>query len=78
MESRAELRGEVSSIWLGALLVVIVTLVLGLIAIYVSRTVSAPATTPTHNISTEAGPAGISHDEQGNLFANCAPDFTPC
>jgi hypothetical protein len=58
--------------------VVIVALGLGMIAVYVAKTASAPAGTHTYTISTEAGPTGAGSTEPVNPFAGCPPDFTPC
>jgi hypothetical protein len=60
------------------LLAVIVALGLGVMAGYLVQPISGPAATQTNTVSTEAGPIGVSKDEHGDPFAECAPDFTPC
>jgi hypothetical protein len=78
MESRAELRGASSSPWLMALFVILVTLALGLISVYVAKTVSAPASPQNQIISTEAGPTGTGTSQPVDPFEGCAPEFVPC
>jgi hypothetical protein len=75
MESRAELRGTGSSKWLELFVVVIVTLALGLIALYVAKNVSAPASVTT---STQAAPTPAASSPLFDTFDGCAQDFTPC
>jgi hypothetical protein len=63
MENRTALRGTGSSRWLVAVLVVVVTLALGMIAAYVAKGVSTPAATHTNIVSTQAAATNEGRDE---------------